>query len=167
MCTLRSLALTKKSCNKISNSRVQVSRLLFIVTMDTMSIKINLRACEFINLECLSISWTNIYLKYYSTLVYVKLADQLDELFFLSKPFKHFSLMIRYGYDVFLFCADNFLVLFYDVCCILRFLYFLSFLVQLCFDNIAGGYGINQLFFYFFFSESFCPFGFFTTSPQL
>ena len=47
---------------------------------------------------------------------------------------------MRYGYDVFLFCADNFLVVFYDVCSILRFLYFLSFLVRLfCFDNIAGG----------------------------
>ena len=33
LCTLWSLALAKKSCNNINNSRPQVSRLLFLVTM--------------------------------------------------------------------------------------------------------------------------------------
>ena len=33
LCTLWSLALAKKSCNSISNSRAQVSRLLFLVNM--------------------------------------------------------------------------------------------------------------------------------------
>ena len=37
MCTLWNLALAKKSCNNINNSRAQVSTLLFLVTMDWVS----------------------------------------------------------------------------------------------------------------------------------
>ena len=33
----------------------------------------------------------NIYLKYYSTLMYLKLADQFDELFLFLESFKQFS----------------------------------------------------------------------------
>ena len=45
----------------------------------------------------------NIYLKYYSTLMYHKRADQFDELFLFLESFKHVSLMIRYGYKMYFF----------------------------------------------------------------
>ena len=61
--------------------------------------------------------------------MYFEFAYQPHKLFLLSKPIKHFSLIISYGYDALPFCLDNVLVLFYDDCCILGFFYLVGFLV--------------------------------------
>ena len=110
----------------------------------------------------------NIYFEYYSILVHLVFAYQFCKLFLFSKPTKHFPLMVRYRYNTLPFCAKNFLIFFYDGSSIFRFLYFVSFLVQLfCFSRVIVNDKIYKLLFDFFFSDSSCPLGVFRTSPQL
>ena len=59
------------------------------------------------------------------------LAYSLDKLFLLFKALEKLALMTCHRYDSLPFCAKDFLVLFYYVCCVIRFLYFLSQLASL------------------------------------
>ena len=110
----------------------------------------------------------NIYFEYYSILVHLVFADQFCKLFLFSKPTKNFPLIVSYGYNALPFCAEDFLVFFYDGSTIFRFLYFVGFLVQLfCFSRVIVNDRIYKLLFGFFFSDLSCLLAVFRTSPQL
>ena len=119
---------------------------------------------DFINLGCLSIS----FIEYYGTFMDLQLAYHLYKPFLLLEVLENFVFMIGYRYDALLFCAKDFLVLFYYACCVFEFLYSLSKLVQLFrFDGIVDRSTIYQLLFNFVFIETLYLLGVFRTSPEL
>ena len=68
-------------------------------------------------------------------------AYHFDKPSLLFKALEKLALIICHGYDILPFCAKDFVVLFYYGCCVFRFLYFLSQLVQVInLDSVVNEY---------------------------
>ena len=84
-------------------------------------------------------------------------AHQRHKLFLFTKLTEHSPLMIGNGYNTFPFCAEDFLVLLYNIYPVLRFFHFLSFLIKFfCFNCVVFHERIYQLLFHFLFVDSLC-----------